>query len=60
MFCRCFSLHELNVSNFNTENVTSMKKMFNGCAFGGINLSNFNTSKVTDMSGMFLGLSIFE
>ena len=31
MFYRCSSLKELNLNNFNTNNVTDMSYMFNGC-----------------------------
>ena len=55
-FKDCISLESLDVSNFDTSNVTTMKNMFNNC--GGSNLESFgisgwNTSNVTDMSGMF-------
>ena len=32
MFYKCSSLNELNLSNFNTNNVTNMKDMFSGCS----------------------------
>ena len=32
MFWRCSSLKELNLSNFNTNNVTNMGYMFRGCS----------------------------
>ena len=32
MFSRCSSLKELNLNNFNTNNVTYMSGMFNGCS----------------------------
>ena len=52
------NLHELveinNLTNMNTENVTSMKWMFCGCeSMTSLDLSSLNTSNVTDMSGMF-------
>ena len=31
IFDRCSSLKELNLNNFNTNNVTDMSYMFNGC-----------------------------
>ena len=31
MFSRCSSLKELNLNNFNTNNVTDMQYMFSGC-----------------------------
>ena len=46
----------LDVSNFNTKNVTYMFSMFSGCqALTSIDVSKFNTQNVTDMSGMFEG-----
>lgn len=42
------------LSNLNTENVTQMGNMFQGCeSLTSIDLSNFNTAKVTSMYGMF-------
>ena len=32
MFSRCSSLKELNLNNFNTNNVTYMGSMFSGCS----------------------------
>ena len=49
-------LKELNLSNFNTNNVTDMKSMFSGCSsLKELNLNNFNTNNVTNMSDMFRG-----
>ena len=31
MFCGCKSLTNIDLSNFNTQNVTNMKYMFYGC-----------------------------
>ena len=31
MFSGCSSLKEINLSNFNTNNFTNMRDMFNGC-----------------------------
>ena len=54
MFYGCKSLTHLNLSNFNTQNVTNMSFMFYGCeSLTNLNLSNFNTQNVTDMSSMF-------
>ena len=56
MFGCCSSLTNLDLSNFNTINVTNMKDMFNGCkSLTNLNLSNFNTINVTNMSNMFYG-----
>ena len=49
---------ELDLSNFNTSQVTDMYSMFNGMRnLTTLNLSNFDTSKVTDMSAMFHNMS---
>jgi len=32
MFSRCFSLTNINLSNFNTDNVKRMRYMFSGCS----------------------------
>ena len=54
MFLSCFSLKSLDLSNFNTSNVTNMNSMFFNCSgLTSLDLGNFNTSKVTDMSSMF-------
>ena len=43
----------LNLSSFNTSNVTSMRSMFFSSAATTLDLSSFDTSNVTDMSCMF-------
>ena len=54
MFYGCSSLKELNLSNFNINNVTDMASMFSRCSsLEELNLSNFNTNNVTNMNGMF-------
>ena len=51
MFYGCWKLKSLDLSNFNTKNVTDMSYMFDFCSnLTTLNLDNFNTSKVTDMS----------
>ena len=56
MFYKCESLKNINLSNFNTTNVESMKEMFYGCkSLKNLNLSNFNFLNVNDMSNMFSG-----
>ena len=58
MFYECKSLSSLNLSNFNTQNVTDMSDMFRWCeSLSSINLSNLNTQNVTNMSFMFEGCS---
>ena len=54
MFYDCSGLTALDLSNFNTSNVTDMSGMLWYCsALTSINLSNFDTSNVTNMGGMF-------
>jgi len=51
-------LPSLDVSHFNTQNVTSMGGMFQGCSgLTSLDLKNFNTQNVTSMGGMFQGCS---
>ena len=58
MFYNCSSLTSLNLSNFNTNNVTNMSYMFYKCfSLKELNLTNFNTNNVTNMSFMFFGCS---
>ncbi len=50
----CVFLKKIDLSGFNTTNVTNMKFMFYDCvSLVDLNVSNLNTSKVTDMSYMF-------
>lgn len=54
LFSSCQSLESLDLSGFNTENVTSMESMFSQCSsLRSLDLSSFNTSKVIDMKLMF-------
>ena len=58
MFHGCSALTSLDLTNFNTANVTYMDNMFNGCsALTSLDLTNFNTTKVTYMNNMFEGCS---
>ena len=58
MFYNCFNLTNINLSSFNTQNVTNMSCMFAFCSnLTNINLSSFNTQNVTNMSYMFQGCS---
>ena len=44
MFSGCNSLKNINLSNFNTQNVTDMSAIFYACdSLMDVNLSNFNT-----------------
>ncbi len=54
MFNNCSSLTTLDLSNFNTANVTDMNCMFSDCSsLTTLDLSNFNTANVKDMELMF-------
>ena len=47
MFSYCSSLEELNLSNFNTNNVTNMSEMFTGCySLKELKIFNFNKNNV--------------
>lgn len=53
MFANCYYLESLDLSNFNTEKVTNMHRMFRSSSLRSIDLSSFNTSNVTNISYMF-------
>lgn len=54
MFHGCSKLADIDVSCFDTSQVTNMSGMFRGCeSLTDIDLSGFDTSNVTDMSDMF-------
>ena len=53
MFLYC-QAEEIDVSEFNTTNVTNMYQMFSGCSsLTNLDVSSFNTSNVTNMNNMF-------
>ena len=45
----------IDLTNFDTSNVTNMGSMFSGSQATSLDLSSFDTSNVTDMSAMFWG-----
>ena len=54
MFYKCKDLYDLDLSSFNTKNVTNMSFMFHRCeSLEKLKLTNLNTEKVINMSGMF-------
>ena len=54
MFTNCNSLTSLDVSNWDTSNVTSMTYMFSNCnSLTSLDVSNWDTNSVTNMTGMF-------
>ena len=58
MFSDCSGLMSLDLSHFDTSNVTDMREMFADCSgLTSLDLSGFNTSNVIDMSSMFLDCS---
>ena len=58
MFRDLSNLTSLDVSSFDTSQVTNMEAMFAGMSnLTSLNLSNFDTSKVTRMNSMFEGVS---
>ena len=54
-FKECYDLKTIEgIEHLNTENVTDMKSMFNGCGnLTELNVSNFDTQNVTSMTDMF-------
>ena len=52
MFSEC-KAQLLDLSSFDTSNVTNMWSMFYKCQAQSIDLSSFDTSKVTEMARMF-------
>ena len=56
MFANCSSLETLDLTGFNTGNVTNMEGMLKGCAkLQMLDLNNFKVSPVTNMNEMFRG-----
>ncbi len=54
MFFGCNNITNLNLSSFNTKNVTNMSYMFSWCNnITNLNLSSFDTKFVIDMNKMF-------
>ena len=58
MFYDCSKLASLDLSSFDTSNVTGMSRMFSGCSkLAALDLSSFNTSNVKGYSGFHRGMS---
>lgn len=53
MFLDMVNLADIDLSGFDTRDVTSMQNMFRNIAVTSLDLSSFNTENVTDMTGMF-------
>jgi surface protein len=61
IFRNCAVLTTLDLSNFDTANVTTMRAMFQNCAaLTALDLSNFNTANVTSMQNMFNGCTALQ
>ena len=59
MFKGCSSLTSVDVSGFDTSNVTSLESMFSGCSsLTSLDVSGFDTSKVTDISVCYTHMSL--
>ena len=58
MFYECSNITEIDLSDFDTSEVSIMWSMFHGCSqLYSLDFSNFDTSQVTDMESMFHGCS---
>ena len=58
MFYNCKNITNIDLSLFDTKNITNMGGMFYGCSnLSNIDVSLFNTKKVTNMGGMFYNCS---
>ena len=54
MFRYCSDITQIDMSNFDTSEVTDMNSIFAECvSLTSLNLSNFNTSQVTNLGGLF-------
>ena len=61
LFYNCLSLEELDLSKFNSSNITTNYWMFRQCSsLKKINLTNFDTSNSENMSDMFYGCKLLE
>ena len=61
MFYNCSALETLDLSNFDTQNVTDMGDMFSECyALKTLDVSSFDTKNVTSMYDMFYNCSALK
>ena len=59
MFNKCSNINNLDVSNFNTENVINMKAMFQECSkLNNLDVSKFKTDKVTEWKVCLINVQI--
>ena len=61
MFYNDFGLHNLDLSNFNTQNAVEMKGMFSECiSLDNLNLSNFIINNTANIEDIFKNCKAFE
>jgi len=61
MFCNCSSINILDLSNFNTQNVTNMNHLFFNCSsLECLNLSNLNFTRVTKFEHFIYGCNALK
>lgn len=60
LFSGCNKITEVDLSNFDTNQVTNMTGMFLSSGIKQIDVSNFDTSKVTAMAGMFYSMPLTQ
>jgi surface protein len=60
VFSNCSKLNDINLTYWNTSNVTNMNSLFQSCVAFNRNLGNWNTSNVTTMTSMFQGATNFN
>ena len=54
LFQGCSMLTNIDLSSFNSNNITNMNGMFSGCSsLNSINFTNINTNKVSNMNSLF-------
>ena len=61
MFYLCSNLLSIDLSNFNTQNVETLRLLFNNCSnVKSLDISNFNLSKVKNMAYIFSNCTIIK
>ena len=56
MFELCYNLTEIDLSSFETENVTNISRLFYGCKnLKKVDLSSFDEDNITKFKGIFHG-----
>ena len=60
MFLGCWNLQTIDLSCFDTSNVTCMSSMFGSTAIAQLDVSMFDTTNVTSLAGMFVNCENLE